>query len=135
MRNRRTNLERSRDLEEAAARSLRGETCEEIARALGVSSSQISRDLKKVEEEWMKEAMTDFALLRARELARLRELQCANWRAWEESKVPKESSWSLGAEGRASYVTTVTVRSRLKPRRNIWRGCFAVSGRGAGCFS
>ena len=59
----------------------------------------------------MKEATRDFALLRARELARLRELQCANWRSWEESKVPKESSWSLGAEGRASYVTTVTVRT------------------------
>lgn len=111
MRNRRTNLERSRDLEAAAARSLRGETCEEIARALGVSSSQISRDLKRKEQEWMKEAMRDFGLLRARELAKLRGLQYAHFQAWEASKAPREKCCTLGAQGRTGYVTTITLRT------------------------
>lgn len=66
MRRRRTKLERRLDLEEAALRRLGGESYEEIARALGVSASQIFRDLQTKEAEWLQSAHEDFAVLRSK---------------------------------------------------------------------
>jgi AcrR family transcriptional regulator len=99
------------DLEEAAGRRLRGESREEIARALGVSASQIFRDLKKKEEEWLQSAREDFALLRVRELAKLRELEASYWRGWLTSKEPREMSWVRASEGPTPHTTTVTERT------------------------
>ena len=48
MRRRRTNEEREEDLREAMERALAGERQADIARDLGVSQQQISRDLETV---------------------------------------------------------------------------------------
>jgi len=110
VRPRRTRLKHRLDLEEAAERSLRGETCEEIALALGVSASQISRDLKRKGQEWFDAAWQDLGLLRARELAKLRQLEQSYWRAWATSKGPRETS-ARRSQGNPPHTTTVTVHS------------------------
>ncbi len=44
---------------------------EDIARALGIHQSTVSRDLKALEEQWQKEAMQTIEKVKARELAEL----------------------------------------------------------------
>ena len=108
---RRTKPERRLDLEKAAERRIMGESCEEIAQALGVSGTQIFRDLKTKEEEWLGSAHGDFALLRAQELAKLRKLEASYWRAWQDSKGPREVSFARSSEGATPHTTTVTERT------------------------
>src|SRR5581483_4024403 len=75
-----------------AERYLRGETQWEIARTLGVSQGQVSRDLKAIRQEWLNSSVCNFNELKAREIAKVDELERTYWAAWEESKKTREVS-------------------------------------------
>jgi transcriptional regulator with XRE-family HTH domain len=65
---------------------LQGLTQAEIARRVGVSQQQVSRDLEAVRDEWRADTRADAAALRAREVAKLDAVEASYWVAWEESR-------------------------------------------------
>ncbi len=84
-------LKRRKDV---AERYLRGETQWEIGLALGVDRSNISRDIAWIEKQWLGSLLRNFDEAKARELARIDELERTYWQAWQDSRRPKEISTS-----------------------------------------
>ena len=82
----RTPFEREQNLVEIARRYLHGMSQMEIADELGLSQSQISRDLKVLHERWMKSSLVDLNEAKARELARIDNLEREYWDAWRDSR-------------------------------------------------
>lgn len=76
-------LERRRNV---ARRYLRGELQWEIAKAFEVDQGTISRDIKAIQEEWLKSAVMDLDALRAKELAKLDEIERCAMAAWIKSQ-------------------------------------------------
>jgi hypothetical protein len=70
---------------------LRGRLQAEIAEELGIAQSTVSRDLKALHEEWRQSALIDINEAKARELARIDELERTYWAAWERSREDAES--------------------------------------------
>jgi len=70
---------------EVAEYYLKGVPQFKIAERLGVSKSQITRDLKKLSEGWQKSAMDDMSKIKARELAKLDVIEQEAWEAWRRS--------------------------------------------------
>jgi predicted transcriptional regulator len=69
----------------AARLSLRGLSQAKIARRLGCSQSTVSRDLEAVRAAWLADATLAMDAIKAKELAKLDELEATYWRAWERS--------------------------------------------------
>lgn len=72
--------------QEVAARYLRGELMVNIGKELGVDTAQISRDLKALREEWRQSALVNMNEAKAKELAKIDNLEVEYWQAWENSK-------------------------------------------------
>jgi hypothetical protein len=107
---RRTDAQRERQRLEAAERALAGEAQKDIAAHLGVSASQVSRDLALIEERWLSRAREDYAAYREKDLLHLGDLEADLWIRWQESKKPAERITQDKKEGpRASLTTTHTV--------------------------
>jgi len=81
----RTRAQRIHDRALVADRYLAGETMAEIAGELGLSTRQISYDLKKVREDWQAAALADITEIMSRELARIDRIERKAWEAWEKS--------------------------------------------------
>jgi len=64
---------------------LSGKTQWEIHEQIGLSQAQVSRDLKALHGEWLKQATGNVAALKARELAKIDALERTYWAAWERS--------------------------------------------------
>jgi hypothetical protein len=71
-----------------AALYLENKTQGEIARALSVNQSTVSRDLEAVGQEWLAAAATDLGARKAEELAKLDHLEREAWEAWDRSQRP-----------------------------------------------
>ena len=90
----RTKIQRENDLPEIAREYVRGCNLREIAEGLAgrrsytLSIATISRDVATVISRWRAEAVGDVAEHKARELARLHEVEREAWIAWEQSKQP-----------------------------------------------
>jgi len=82
---RRPKYQREKDLAELARRYLRGEHQADIAADLGVSQATISIDLKTLQRRWQESALVDIDEAKARELARVDNLEWEYWNAWERS--------------------------------------------------
>jgi DNA-binding transcriptional regulator LsrR (DeoR family) len=67
----RTRLERERDLQRISEGYLKGQTQAEIGEALGVSQSQISRDMRALRDRCLETSLRDFDEARALQLAKL----------------------------------------------------------------
>ncbi len=65
---------------------LKGRLQSEIAEELGVSQPTVSRDIKALIEEWKIERVYDINEAKARELAKIDNLELEYWEAWERSK-------------------------------------------------
>jgi hypothetical protein len=87
--NKRTKAQRELDLEKLSELVLEGKSQGEMAQRLGVSQSQVSQDLKKLDERWQK-ALHNADMHKARELARLYRLERKYNEAWERSLADKE---------------------------------------------
>lgn len=66
---------------QVARLSLRGATQREIATALEVSKTTVTKDLQKVRQAWRQEAGADFAAKCARHQAEIGELKREAWKA------------------------------------------------------
>jgi hypothetical protein len=82
-------LRRRKDV---AARYLRGEQQLEIAAAIGIDQSNVSRDLRWVHEQWLEESKLANAERVARELARIDLVEREAWQAWQRSQQIAEST-------------------------------------------
>jgi len=82
----RTPFQREQHLVEIARRYLHGMSQMEIAAELELSQSQISRDLKVLHDRWTKSALVDLNEAKARELARIDNLEREYWDAWRDSR-------------------------------------------------
>lgn len=104
-------------------RYLKGDYQADIARDLGVTQQQISKDLKAIRAAWLVSAVRDFDALKAQELARIDGVEREAWQAWERSRLDKEVSVTEQVEGEGSITVTkfpdgkeITTRKKLKAR-------------------
>ena len=87
--NKRTKAQRQLDLDKLAEMRLEGKSQHEMAQALGLSQSQISQDLKKLDERYEK-SMGYTYRHKAREVAKLDRLERLFNEAWKRSLEDKE---------------------------------------------
>lgn len=94
----RTKAQIERDRTEVARLYLQGKYQHEIAQILEVSQQQVSYDLKAIQSVWRDVPQAQLNELKAKELARIDELERTYWQAWERSLTPKETT-STAKEG------------------------------------
>jgi len=103
----RSRLQAQKDQLEIASLYLQGKTQFEIAEILSKDATRgytlrqqtISRDLKHIEHAWRHSALIEFNTARARELAKIDNLEREYWKAWERSKTEKKHSEKEKTEG------------------------------------
>ncbi len=72
--------------ERVAQLYLRGLSQQRIADEIGASQATVSRDLTAVQKAWQESALIDIDAAKARELARIDELERTYWEEYEASK-------------------------------------------------
>lgn len=75
----------ARDRRRAADWYLQGRLQAEIAISLGLSGATVSRDLKTMQAQWLEEARADFSEAKARELAKIDQVEREHWEGWRRS--------------------------------------------------
>lgn len=83
---RRPKIQRERDLVETARLYCQGLSQAEIGERLGVSQRTISKDLREIQRRWQAACVEAISQGKARELARIDELERTYWAAWFDSK-------------------------------------------------
>ena len=81
----RSKSEIIRDRHRIASLYLKGRTQASIGEELGLSQSIISRNLATLHQEWLQDTSIDIRKAKARELARVDNLEREYWNAWERS--------------------------------------------------
>ena len=87
----RTKPVREEQLLQIAGMHLEHLSQRDIAAKLGLSQSQVSRDLKEVERLWQSSHQQDMAALQAEELSRIDHIEKTAWAAWRRSCEPEET--------------------------------------------
>lgn len=82
----RTDFQRNENYIQITEWYLRGKHQSEIAALLGLSQGMISNDLKEIQRRWRESTTMNLDEAKARELARLDQLEREFWTAWEASK-------------------------------------------------
>lgn len=95
----RTATEQAAHRAAIAAQYLRGATQADIAAALGIDRSTVSRDLAAVRAQWLAASVRDFDAQRAEELAKIDAVEREFWAAYERSKVTKEITLTEKRDG------------------------------------
>ena len=85
----RTKAERARDRKNISERYLKGEYQVDIAKALGLSQSTVSRDIDVLVRYWRAVQYKNIDELKRIEIAKINNLELAYWQEWEESKKVK----------------------------------------------
>lgn len=75
-----------RDLRQIARMYLQGISQADIAKELKISQPTVSREIKKLIEEWKVERVYDINEAKARELAKVDNLELEYWEAWRRSQ-------------------------------------------------
>lgn len=86
----RNKAQREADLEMTALLYLKGKTQLQIAQAVGVSRSQIFKDLRSIFDRWRRSAIRNFDDAKVEELAKIDNMEREAWKAWEKSLQPRE---------------------------------------------
>ena len=73
-------------------------TTREIAKEIGISQSQVSRDLVAIREEWRGSAVRDFEAYREREIRKCDVLEREYWESFRRSREDQREETSDGAE-------------------------------------
>lgn len=107
---RRHPVQREKDLRELANRYLKGKTQAEIAVELGVSQQAISDDLKLLQKRWQAASLMDLDEAKARELAKIDELERVYWAEWLVSKQEKQVTQTAKKAGRAEAMVRKETR-------------------------
>lgn len=100
----RSEAQQERDRREISRLYLQGMYQTDIAAKLGLSQSTVSRDIQVLIEEWKIERVYDINEAKARELAKVDNLELEYWEAWHRSQenAEKEIKKAKGAGGKAS---------------------------------
>lgn len=85
--------------QQVASRYLAGETQWEIAEALGVNQSTVSRDLTHLHGVWQEAGVRDLDEAKGVELAKIDALEREYWQAWRRSCAVRESTTRKVARG------------------------------------
>lgn len=83
--NKRSKAQVERDRVEIARLYLQGESQVDIAGKLGLTQPMVSYDLKAVRAEWLKSSLINYDQAKARELAKIDNLELVYWESWERS--------------------------------------------------
>jgi hypothetical protein len=94
-----------------AALYLRGRLQWEIAGVMGLAQSTVSDHLATLSRQWKQSALADFDEKKARELAKVDELERTYWQAWRRSMAEQEQTATEKQEGNGN--------SRLKASRRV----------------
>ncbi len=95
--NKRTMAQKAADAAFFEHHHIRGKSCRELAKMIGeirpytLSWSQVNADLKKLGNQWKQAALTERTAAVAKELAGLQAQEDELWKAWERSKLDRES--------------------------------------------
>ena len=91
---------------------LRGKFQSEISKEVNVDRCTVSRDLQAIEEEWLKSGVMNLNAAKARELAKLDEVERQAWEAWEKSRKDAETmeviGTAQGGRGKPDKVKKIT---------------------------
>ena len=87
---RRDKVEIANRRQKVAEFYLRGMYQADIAAEVGVDQATISRDLAGLRKEWLQSALVDINEAKAKELAKIDQLEVEYWAAWERSKLNAE---------------------------------------------
>jgi transposase len=102
-----TEAERAARRREVAKRLRLGESYAEIADALGVAKSTVSRDVRRLKEQWRKNTTKDMDRHMDRRLAELRAIKREAYEGWLDSKEgPAKKRVRRKEEGGASEEVT-----------------------------
>lgn len=86
----RLKAEIERDRRNISRMYLRGDLQVDIADALGISQSTVSRDLTYLQKEWQEARINDIDERKRLELAKIDNLELEYWDAWQRSKEDAE---------------------------------------------
>ena len=81
----RTPIQIEDDRRETASLYLQGKTQQAIAERLGMTRQMVGYDLKAIQRRWRQDTARDLDEDKAKELAKLDELERTHWQAWEDS--------------------------------------------------
>jgi thymidylate synthase len=111
----RTDIQKAENRKDIASLYVRGATQAQIAGQLNLSQPTVCRDLKVIHTEWRREMLGDFDERKARELAKIDELEREYWDAWKVSKAQREiSTTAKETEGAQAGQTSVIGRTKNK---------------------
>ena len=82
---RRSSSELARDRRRISDLYLRGWLQADIAEEIGSSAATVCRDIKALQRDWLKSALIDFDKAKARELAKIDDLERVYHKAWVRS--------------------------------------------------
>lgn len=77
---------RQSDLVKEATLYLRGYSLWDISQEVGVTTTQVSLDIKTIRKQWQEHYLRDFNQWVNEQLAKLDHVEIEAWKAWEESK-------------------------------------------------
>lgn len=106
---------------------VRGVPQYKIAQMEGVHESQISRDLKHIRDKWLKSALMDFNERKARELAKIDDLELIARKAWHRSQEDAETTQTR--DGASGVETTTTVKGQSGDPRFLERIAWCIEQR------
>lgn len=105
----RTPAERELSLIRIAELFVQRRSQSEIARELGLSRSQIQRDLQLIRSRWQQAQVTEFNAAVQEELVRLAHLERVAWDAWERSRQVAERRTKSRRETSSGPQTKVSI--------------------------
>lgn len=82
----RSKFQREKDHEQITKWYLQGWTQAKIAEELGLARSQIAYDLKKIQQQWIKNTTIELDEHKGKELAKIDLVEAEAWEAWIKSK-------------------------------------------------
>lgn len=95
----RSEEQREADFVKISDLYLRGCSCRQIAKSIGISHAMIARELQVIRQRWLEEQVKNFDELQQRELLRLDKIECEMWDAWEKSKADQITSTARREDG------------------------------------
>ena len=112
----RTPIQIEDDRREIASLYLQGKTQQAIAERLGMTRQMVGYDLKAIQRRWREDTSRNLDEDKARELAKLDELERTYWQGWEDSleQVTTETTSRAVAGGGAGGGVGVTERAAIR---------------------
>ena len=122
-----TEAQRAARRREVAKRLRLGESYAEISDALDVAKSTVARDVRRLKEQWRKDAERDMGEHLSRRLAELRAIKREAFESWLESKEDPTRE-KVRTEGEGQSVTSVGEDGELDSEVEVTRKVVRTAG-------